>query len=179
VVTSSGDPVPRAQVSLVNLPAINPPNPPWPFTNSTTSDSGDWAILLPDRRRLGFLSETTVPAPLPLIVRIQYPDGTTVDTPNIPVTLGRENAIANTALRGIVVGPGGRRVAGATIETSLGPEPSVTRPDGQWFLYFNPNQPDASNVTVTATAPDGTTAIAIGVEVKQRATVVVPTIQIV
>jgi hypothetical protein len=179
VLTSSGDPVPGAQVSLINLPAITPPNPPWPFTSSTTSQSGDWALLLPDRRRLGFLNETMAPPPLQLIVRILYPDGTVVDTPHIPVTLGRENAVANTALRGRVVGPGGRPIAGALIETSLSPEQSETRPDGQWFLYLDPNQPDASNVTVTATAPDGTAATATGVEVKQRATVVVPTIHIV
>jgi hypothetical protein len=183
VFTTAGDPVEGAAVSVLNLPAL----PDWPFWATRTGASGDWAVLLPDRRRIGFPAETPVAsnppvpplAPAPMTIRIAYPsNGPVITIPNVPITLGRENTVPNTALRGRVVGPGSRPLADAAITTSVNALASRSRADGSWALYFDANQADANNVTVTATAPAGNSATAQGVAVKQRATVVVPTIHL-
>jgi hypothetical protein len=179
VFTAAGDPVADAAVSVnVQLP-LTPPNLPWPFSATLTGASGDWALLLPDRRRIGSANETPVPAltPAPMTIRIAYPkSGPVVNIPKL-ITLGRENFVPNTALRGQVAGPGGRALAGATITTTVNALASRSRTDGSWSLYFDPNQADAANVTVTATGPAGTSATALAA-VKHGATVVVPTIHL-
>jgi hypothetical protein len=175
-VTAAGDPIQGARVSVIGL-VLNPALPPWPFLDTETGPSGDWAILLPDRRRIGYPNETTPPANVTLNIRVTN-GAAVVNYPPLPVTLGRENHVPNTALRGQVTGAGRRPLPGATITTSLGPARSVSRADGQWFLYFDPAQPGAINVSVTATAPDGRTATVPGVTLVQKATVVVPSIHL-
>jgi hypothetical protein len=183
VFTAAGDPVADAVVWVPNLPPLNPAMPAWPFSETRTGASGDWALLLPDRRRIGFPNETTAPAPVKLTIRIEHPPhdpqtGPVVDIPDVPVTLGRENAVPNTALRGRVAGPGGRPIAGARITTSVNARESRSRPDGTWSLYFDPNQPDVANASVTATGPAGNAATLSGIAVRSRATVVVPTLHV-
>jgi hypothetical protein len=174
--TTAGDAIEGAQVSVTGL-VLNPAVPPWPFLDTETGASGDWAILLPDRRRIGYPNETAPPAAVALNIRVTR-GATVVNYPPVPVTLGRENHVPNTGLRGQVTGAGGRPFPGATITTSLGPERSITRANGQWFLYFDPNRPGATNASVTATAPDGRAATVTGVTLVSKATVVVPSIHI-
>jgi hypothetical protein len=179
VFTAAGDPVVRAVVDVPALPPLNPPLPAWPFTATSTGASGDWALLLPDRRRFGIAGETTPQPTMPMTVRVQHPGGgPVVNILNVPVTLGRENAVPNTALRGQVTGSGGAPLGGVVITTSANALASRTREDGRWALYLDPNQPDVVNVAVTATAPSGSTVTLNGVAIRSRATVVVPTLHL-
>jgi hypothetical protein len=117
------------------------------------------------------------PITMPITVRIHY-DGGPLDLLLPAVELGTDVAVRNTALRGQVVGPGGRPIAGAEITTSLGPQTSRSRDNGLWCLYYELDQfPPGSvtPVTVTALAPDGATAHDSSARVKGGATVVVPT----
>jgi hypothetical protein len=179
VFTPSGDPVVDAVVDIPALPALNPAAPAWPFVATRTGASGDWALLLPDRRRIGFPGETTVQPTQLMTVRVQHPNGgPVVNIAQVPVTLGRENAVANTALRGAVARAGGQPLQGVVITTSDNALTSTTRSDGRWTLYLDPNHLGALNVAVTATAPDGSSATLNGVAIIRRATVVVPTIHL-
>lgn len=179
VFTAAGDPVVGAIVDIPALPPLNPPAPAWPFVATRTGASGDWALLLPDRRRFGIAGETTAPPPQSMTVRVQYPGGgPVVNIVNVPVTLGRENAVPNTALRGQVARAGGLPLGGVTITTSANALASRTRDDGRWTLYLDPNQPDVASVAVKATAPDGSTVTLNGVAIRSRATVVVPTLHL-
>ena len=117
--------------------------------------------------------------PMAMTVRVRHPNGgPVVNIANVPVTLGRENAVPNTALRGQVIRAGGRPLGGVVITTSANALASRTRDDGRWTLYFDPNQVGVINVAVTATAPDGSTVTLNGVAIKQGATVVVPTLHL-
>jgi hypothetical protein len=168
-----GTPLTGAVASVPNLVF----NPAWPFTRCEVSETGDWAILLPDRRRFtGFPEEQAAPVTINVIVRITPPVGAPVDVSET-VSLGGEHRIPNTALRGEVRGAGGRPVAGARLTTSVNPLASVSGPDGRWSLYFGLNQPDVNNVTVTATLPGGATRSLANQTVARRRTLVVPTIQ--
>jgi hypothetical protein len=179
VFTAAGDPVVNATVAFVGLPAFNPANPAWPFVEARTSDSGDWALLLPDRRRFGYPAETTAQAAVVMAISVTYPNGgPVVNIPDVSVTFGRENSLANTALRGVVTRSGGKPRGGIRIRTSVNALESRTRDDGRWSLYFDPNQLDVANVSVTATAADGTNATVAGAAVRKRATVVAPTIHL-
>lgn len=179
VFTAAGDPVVDATVSVLVQPPLTPPGLDWPFSETHTGATGDWALLLPDRRRIGSANETPVPAlaPAPVTISIAFPKSGPVVTIPTSITLGRENFVANTALRGRVAGPGGRPLAGATITTTVNALASRSRADGSWSLYFAPNQTDVSNVTVTATGPAGNTATAL-VAIKHEATIAVPTIHL-
>jgi hypothetical protein len=181
VFATDGTPEVGAVVSIPALPALNPPAPAWPFIQTETDASGGWALLLPDRRRIGVAGETAVPPVQQMTVHVQclpIPGGRVLDFQNVPVTLGRENAAPNTSLRGQVTRAGGRPLGGVAITTSANALASRTRDDGRWALYFDPNYAGASNVTVKATATDGSTVTLNGVAIKQGATVVVPTLHL-
>ena len=181
VFSADGTPVAGAEVEMLPFPALNPPAPAWPFIRTTTGASGDWALLLPDRRRFGIPGETTPQPVQDMTVQVRYPPipgGPVVNVQHVPVTLGRENALANTVLRGAVTRSGGRPLDGIAISTSANALVSRTRTDGRWALHLDPNQADVPNVAVTATAPDGSTATLNGVAIRSRATVVVPTIHL-
>jgi len=179
VFTAAGDPVVDAIVDVPALLPLNPPAPAWPFTETRTGTAGDWALLLPDRRRFGVAGETTAQPPMAMTVRVRHPNGgPVVNIANVPVTLGRENAVPNTALRGQVTRTGGRPLGDVVITTSANALASRTRADGRWALYFDPAYLGANNVAVKATAPDGSTATLNGVAIKQGATVVVPTLHL-
>lgn len=179
VFTADGTPVEGAVVQIPALPAPNPPAPAWPFVSTETGASGDWALLLPDRRRIGFPGETAAQPTQQMIVQVTHPvPGPVVNITQVPVTLGRENAVPNTALRGAVTRAGGLPLDGVVITTSDNALTSATRSDGRWALYLDPNHAGAANVSVTATALDGSTVTLNGVAIIRRATVVVPTIHL-
>jgi hypothetical protein len=180
--TSAGEPIRDVAVEVVGLaflqPAELPPLGDWSrFLKVKTNENGDWAIVLPGRRYIDALPEVPAPGQLPIdrqvTVRIHYPAGA-VDVPTT-VRLGTEHSVRNTALRGQVVGSGGRPIAGAQVTTSVGPGASASRADGVWFLYFDILQPDVANATVTVATPEGATASDPNVQVRRGATVVVPT----
>jgi hypothetical protein len=173
VFNPDGSPLTGAVASVPNLVF----NPAWPFTRCEVSESGDWAILLPDRRRFtAFAEEQAAPVTTNVTVRITPPAGAPVDLQE-NVTLGGEHRIPNTALRGEVRGAGGRPIPGARVTTSVNALASESGSDGRWFLYFGLNQADANNVTVTATLPGGATRSLANQTVARRRTLVVPTIQ--
>jgi hypothetical protein len=172
-----------AEITNVNLPVAPPAGLPplgaWPFLSAKTDARGDWTLVLPDRRY--FDNTPEIPPGNPpaqvskqIAVRIQYPGGPV--TRQVNVLLGREYALKNTALRGQVLGRGGRPITGAAIKTSTNAPTSTSRADGTWFLYFDLNQVAVPNVTVTATTPSGAVATA-SVPLTPQATVVVPTFQ--
>jgi hypothetical protein len=182
-----GQPRARIQVEIVGLAFVNVPELPplgvWPFIITETSESGDWALVLPSRRYFDATAEqwplnNLPPLPLTSTFTIKVSDPPNAPTNvQMPVEFAAENSLRNTALRGRVSGRGGSPLAGARISTNLNARRSVTRPDGTWFLYFDLNQQDASPVTVTATLPNGNALSASGMGVKQFSTVVVPTFQ--
>jgi hypothetical protein len=188
---ASGDPLIGVQVEIINPPAfLAPPELPplvaadWPFFESRTSDRGDFVLLLPHRRYIDNTPEVPPganppPITMPITLRIGYDSGPAlVLLPN--VVLGGEHSVANTALRGQVVGPGGRPVADAEITVSVGAQTSRSRVNGLWFLYFDLDQFPVNvptPVTVTATTPDGAAASDSTASVLRGATVVVPTFQ--
>jgi hypothetical protein len=174
-----GTPVKDAVVSVPALPALNPPFPAWPFVQTRSGENGDWAILLPDRRRIGFPGEATAVAAVLMKVSVAHPPpDPVVEIADVRVTLGSENAVPNTSLRGAVVRKGGQPLDGVQITTSVNALQSRTHADGRWTLYFDPNQADVINVAVTAIAPDGSSATLNGVAIRSRATVVVPTLHL-
>jgi hypothetical protein len=182
---ADGTPVQGAIVEVTNVnflppPASLPPLGTWRFLSATTDARGDWTLVLPDRRYFDNTPEVPPGNPpahviKPIAVRIAYPTG--LVTRQVNVTLGGESALKNTALRGQIMGRGGRPIGGTTIGTSVNALTSTSRADGSWFLYFDLNQIAVPNVTVTATTPDGTSATAPAVALMPEATVVVPTFQ--
>ena len=168
----------RAEV--INLPFLAPTTLPalgdWPFLSANTDARGDWTLVLPDRRYIDNAPEIP-PQPVvkPISVRVHYPSGAVTRQRN--VRLGTEFALRNTALRGQVLGAGGKPITDAVISTSVNALTSKTRADGVWFLYFDLNQAAVANLTVTATIPTGTSATASAVTLQPEATVVVPTFQ--
>jgi hypothetical protein len=129
-----------------------------------TGPTGDWLLVLPDRRNTGLTT-----------VRITLPDGSQIDVPNVCVVRGREVALRETALRGWVL-QGKHGVAGATVAVTGQPGVSTTGSDGGWFHYFSPdpNALPAAPVSVVATLPSGETQ-AQTETVRERATTLVPT----
>jgi hypothetical protein len=186
IVTASGDPIEGAVVEFVNLaPFLGPAELPplaiadWPFIRATTGVNGDWALVLPGRRYLVNAAEIPAnPNPPPVTkqfdLRITHPDGTVINLQRT-LELGRELSLKSTALRGQVMTAGGEPIRGAVVSTSVNGLTSSTRANGVWFLYFDFDQPTVNNVTVTATAPNGTTASDSTARVMHEATTVVPT----
>lgn len=179
--TTAGDPLAGVLVEAVNLvfqqPQELPPLGPWPFLQARSDERGDWAIVLPGRRyydnTLELRPPNAPPIVRPITVRVHLPNGPLDLVEN--VTLGSEHSVRNTALRGQVTGGGGTPLPGAVVTTTVSGATSVTRANGLWFLYFDLDQADVPNVTVTVTAPDGTTASDSTARVRHGATIVVPT----
>ncbi len=180
--TPAGDPLAGVPVEAINLvfqqPQDLPPLGPWPFSQARTDQRGDWAIVLPGRRYFDNTPELRPPAAPPLV----RPMTIRIHLPNVPpldlvenVTLGAEHSLRNTALRGQVVSAGGAPVRDAVVTTTVSAAASVTRANGIWFLYFDLNQADVPNVTVTVTVPGGATASDPTAQVRHGATIVVPT----
>ncbi len=64
--------------------------------------------------------------------------------------------------------------AGATVAVGARQETTTSGDDGRWSYYFALNQP-AEIVDVTATLPNGASQTQSGIEIRRRATVLVPT----
>ncbi|HEY8147685.1 MAG TPA: hypothetical protein VIK51_02060 [Vicinamibacteria bacterium] len=186
--STAGDPIAGVDVEVVGLAFLQPPElpalPDWSrFLKAKTNEKGDWAILLPGRRYLDPMPELPAPNQLPVRKAITFDVHYDPNSPPTSYTrtfeLGGEQSLRNTALRGQVVGRGGRPVTGAQITTSLGSGTSVSRDNGIWFLYFGIDQfpPNAAgpSVTVTATTPDGASASDSSGVVQPGGTVVIPT----
>lgn len=157
----SGAAIAGAAVALTDPPNIGP------FADAVTDAEGNWVLALP----VG-----TAP-PVLAALRFTLPDGTgVVDVPNVALSFGRENSVSQTALRGAVLSTGGIPVANAEIRVSTQPGSVRSGRDGKWTFYLSLLQPDAP-ARVTATAPNGRITFQ-DVQIRNRATVVVPVLQI-
>ena len=170
--TSGGQP--RENVPLRFVPPAIPAfaNRFQVFPNCNTDANGNWVVSMIDKQ------PNPVPTPDPFDQFIATVDVNLPVNPysvaNVQMTLGQENSLRQTGLRGSVVHANGRPFPGVKITTSLGPGESITRSDGQWFFYFNLGQANGP-VTVTATAPDGQSTNALS-QIVRNAITVVPTI---
>lgn len=182
LMTSSGDPIEGGTVEIINLPPfLNVPPPltlaQWPFIRATTSASGDWALVLPNRRYLDNTPEIP-PNANPLTktfdLRVTQPDGTTIVLQR-SIPFGREYTLKLTGLRGQVSTIAGRPIANAQVATSVSGLTTTTRANGLWFLYFPFDQLTVNNVTVTVTTPSGASASTNTAHLEPDATTVVPT----
>jgi hypothetical protein len=155
-------------------------NPAWPFVDCFTTESGDWAILLPDRRTFNALPEDE-PEPITLAigigVQLEPPAGAVV-VANEDVDLGTEQVIGMTSLRGRVRRQGGGPpIEGAVITTSVNARATTSNAHGRWSLYFASDQGNVGAVTVTATLPDGSTKSTGGLALVHGKRVLVPTFE--
>jgi hypothetical protein len=165
--TASGNPATDGTVELI-LPAL--PASYAAFTKCSPDDQGNWALVFIEK-------QTEDPPPDFAHSRVRFRLGQNQqDDVTLPITPGTENVIRQTALRGRVVDGSGRGVPRARITTSMGVAESITKPDGQWSLYFRLNQINAQ-VQVTATAPDGRSARQ-NLGIQQGKTLVLPAMKI-
>jgi hypothetical protein len=159
-----GSPSAGVAVSLT-APAL--PNP-FRLFNGVTDARGNWAVAILQTQPVGQLpdfghSTIHVASAAPYDVMLA-------------LTPGAAGVRRQTALRGRVVTPAGRPIAGATIATSAAPGLSTASASGDWFFYFDLGQA-AGPVTVTATAPNGHLNQQ-ATQIVAESTVVVPTITI-
>jgi hypothetical protein len=145
-----------ARVDVPALAAVRP---------NTTDESGQWVLVFPEGQASGNVS-----------VRFRLPDGTTTNVAGVPILAGRDATLSQTALRGRVTTTAGVPIPGATVTVSGPPGSTRSQVDGGWFYFFRPDQA-ATNVTVTATLPDGRSQSRAGVPVQPRSTVVVESFQ--
>ena len=182
---ADGAPLAGVVAEVTNLPFLPPQQLPsdlapladWPFLRAVSGAGGDWVLVLPGRRHFDTTVElppaNTLPLKRQILVRVGYPGGavTTIED----VVLGSEHSVRNTALRGQVLGPGGRPIAGAGITTSASARSSVSRADGLWTLYFDLNQAGAANISVTATPPGQAPKTDATATLRPGSTVFIPT----
>lgn len=156
-----GAPIAGVLVEML-APPVTPPDT-GELARCITDAGGSWVLTLLD----------PVPADFMATLRFTKPDGAVVDVPNVRVLRGADNALSNTALRGIVLTATGAtpiHQAEITIDGSAG---SVfTDRDGRWIFYLSLSEPDGV-ARVNATLPSGATA-AQDTPIRNRATVVVP-----
>jgi hypothetical protein len=136
-----------------------------------TDASGQWVLWFPDP----LLNELDPLASGPVTVRFRLPGDPPrdVDVPGVCVVRGGSTSLAQAALRGWVLRRGVGAL-GATIAVAGRQETSTTGADGGWAYCFDLNQP-GETVDVTATLPDGASQTRSGIEIRRRATVLVPT----
>jgi hypothetical protein len=127
----------------------------------TTDEAGQWVLVFPENQASGAVT-----------VRFELPDGTVTNVAGVQVVAGRDSVLAQTGLRGRVTTTEGIALPGATVTVGGQPGSTLAQVDGGWFYFFRPDQP-ATNVTVTATLPDGRSQSRGGVPVQPRSTVVV------
>jgi hypothetical protein len=165
--TSSGDPATAGTIELI-LPALTPSYAA--FTKTSPDSKGNWA--------LAFIEMQKEDPPLDFAhSRVRFRLGANQDDVSLAITPGVENAIHQTALRGRVTDANGRGLPAVKITTPIAGADSVTRSDGQWSLYFRPDQGNAQ-VQVTATSADGRNARQ-NIQIEQGKTLVLPTMKIV
>jgi hypothetical protein len=154
-------PVAGATVSVVD------PAQTWPFASGITDDSGNWLVAV--RGKSGGPSFAAK-------LHFNLPDGTAFDVAGVNLVSGADNSLQQTALRGAVVSSTGAPIANAVVTISGFAGSAVTDRDGRWSYYMGLLQADIQK-QVTATAPNGKSQ-AQNVQVKNRATVVVPTFRL-
>ena len=167
---TDGTPIAGVGVGITAPAAANN----WPFRRCLTSETGDWAVVIPDRQSFTPQGQP-LPTTLNITLRIELPAGA-VDVPNVKVNLGTENSVPQTSMRGRVVNEKGIAIPGAVIAVNGVAGTSNSRSDGQWFFYFDFQQNDGQ-VRVTATAPNGRSQDQM-VNIRKLAAVVVPAFQI-
>jgi hypothetical protein len=157
----------RAPVADARVKAIDPPELSGSFASSVTDARGSWV--------LAFRVED--PSPVQATVRVTLPDNSTFDVANITILPNADNSVSQTALRGAVLTPGGNPIPNSEITVDAVPNVSVrSGRDGNWAFYLGLNQPNGAAV-VTAQAPNGQSE-AQNVQIRNRATVVVPSFRI-
>lgn len=155
-------PVPNARVEMIDPPELN-----GPFASSVTDARGSWVTSF----------RVEGPSPVQATMRVTLPGGVTFDVAGIPVLPNADNGVSQTALRGAVLTPGGNPIPESEITVDAVPNVSArSGRDGDWAFYLGLNQPDGAAV-VTARAPNGQSA-AQNVQIRNRATVVVPSFRI-
>ena len=157
----TGAPIVGALVELVVPPNMGP------FASAVTDATGGWVLVL-----------TTAVGPLgPSTLRFTPPDGGDVITvPNVALVWGQENSLSQTAIRGAVLSTTGIPIADAEITVSNHVGTVTSGRDGRWTFYFSLLQPDEA-ARITAIASNGRSAFQ-DVQIRNRATVLVPVIQI-
>jgi hypothetical protein len=161
LLTVTGAPIAGAFVELIDPPNMGP------FANAVTDATGGWVLALP----------VAAAPPVLSILRFTLPgEGGVVTVPNVALEFGQENSLSQTALRGAVLSTTGIPVANAEINVSTQAGSVRSGRDGRWTFYLSLLQPDGA-ARVTATASNGRSAFQ-DVQIRNRATVVVPVIQI-
>jgi hypothetical protein len=143
------------------------------FLDCRTDKRGNWVISFIEKAPAG--PGDPVPDFAHSTIRVNLPGSAAYDA-DLAITPGKENALRQTALRGRVTQPGGAGISGAKVSTSVDASQSLSKPDGQWFFYFELRQP-AGAVTVTAVSPDGLTNNAQS-QIVPGVTTVVPAIEL-
>jgi hypothetical protein len=159
---AAGEPVAGATAEILAPPDLVEGD----FTTATTDARGEWVLAVP----VGVDEEVEA------TVRITTPEGDVTEVADLKVLPGRDNSLSQTALRGAVLTAAGAPVANAEITVAGQPESVWSGRDGAWRFYLSLLQPDVV-AEVTATAPDGPSA-SQDVQIRNRATVVVPTFRI-
>lgn len=169
---TDGSPVQNATVTLAEPDVTSQPT-------YRTEAGGQWLLIVPvEAFRAVDVGGDGVTRPMSL--SFSWPDPAdpqeTVqhDVSDIPVTLGQQMTVLQSALRGWVL-QAGRAVRDATITVDGFPGQSTTRENGSWFYYFDLNQPPEATgeVDVIAVLPDGARQSRLSVPIQHGATSVV------
>jgi hypothetical protein len=163
----------------VELTAPSLPNADYQaFRSCQTNSQGEWVISFIEKTPAA--DQQNSPNFNISKIKVHLPGPAVYDFPLV-INSGQENVVRQTALRGRVVKTGGIGLSGVKITTSVESGEALTRADGQWSFYYKLRQPKQNdpliNVTVTATAPDGTTGN-VNTKIKPGATSVVPAIEL-
>jgi|GEM_PF-2660272 len=136
-----------------------------------TDASGQWVLWFPDPPPNGLDPLASGPVTVRFTLPGEPPRD--VDVAGVCVVRGCSTSLAQAALRGWVLRQG-IGVVGATIAVTGRQETSTTGADGGWTYCFDLNQP-GETVDVTASLPNGASQTRSGIEIRRRATVLVPT----
>ena len=143
----------------------------WLLSQTKTGETGEWALALPDERRLRIHGP---PERKPQFGADLKVDGAVIHS--LMVNAGRENVFSQASLRGTAADRFGRPLAGVKVTNSLQAGTSITDPNGRYSIFFPITQPDAA-CTVKATSPAGTVISNNAMAAKARQTVIVPRFQ--
>jgi len=153
-----GTPVDGVRVEMLAPPDMGE------LARGLTDARGSWVLTLLDAPAADFTA----------MLRFSKPDGgAVVDVADVHVVRGAENALSNTALRGIVLtAAGAAPIHEAEITIDGHPGSVRTDRDGRWIFYLSLFEPNV-DARVNATSPGGATAVQ-DTPIRNRATVVVP-----
>lgn len=160
---ANGDrkPISGAMVSIT-VPANT-----WPFASCSTNQDGGWVLAIPLASTAAAITPT---------LHFVLPDTSSFDIAGVAVTLGEENSLPQTALRGFVLTTTGAPIPNAVITVAGLAGSSTSGSDGAWSYFMSLTQPNVM-AAVTATAPGGGTQ-SQNMQIKNRTTVQVPPFRI-